>query len=256
MAFPTIADCTVETSTTTGTGPFTLAGAIVGYQNFDSWCSVGGQVYYMIEAIDGSGNRAGDWEVGIGTYSATNTLTRTTFLDGSSWPTFCNFAAGTKRVSIVTPAQIFGPRGALVYKSADQNTANYTTATAITFDSETYDYNGTAGGVFHDTVTNSSRLTVPSVGVGQVRLRGHVAISNFVGSQWYALYIYKNGSNSYVGSPGLVSYNNITTAEIEVATPLLDVAPGDYFELVLQVGSDTSISVLANRTWFELEVVR
>lgn len=245
-------DSTVETSTSTGTGNITLAGAVLGYQRFDNSVSVGSRVTVLIEAIDGNGDRTGEWEVSDATYSATDTLARTTFLDGSNYPSATNFSAGTKRVSLILAAKAVRYRGALVTKAADQTAANYTTATAIAWDTESGGYD--TGGVFHDNVTNNTRLTIPD-GTDRVRLKAHVAISNFVGSQWYALYIYKNGSNSYVGSPGMISYNNITTAEIEAETPVLDVVAGDYFEAVLQVGSDTSITVIASRSWFAIEVL-
>ena len=53
------------TSTTTGTGTFTLGAAAVGFQDF-SVIGDGNQTYYCI--TDGT-----NWEVGIGTYTASGT---------------------------------------------------------------------------------------------------------------------------------------------------------------------------------------
>ena len=52
-----------ETSTTTGTGTITLAGAVLGFQSF-SVIGDGNTTYYtIVEAT------AGEWEVGEGTYT-------------------------------------------------------------------------------------------------------------------------------------------------------------------------------------------
>lgn len=99
-----VADRVMETSTTTGTGAFTLAGAYTGYQRFSAVCSTSDTVYYCIEAIDANGNPSGDWESGLGTYSSANTLTRTTPSASSNAGAAVNFAAGTKRVTLAPTA--------------------------------------------------------------------------------------------------------------------------------------------------------
>jgi hypothetical protein len=53
---------------------------------------------YTIVALDGNGNPSGDWEVGIGTYSGTNTLTRTTVEASSNSGSAVSLAAGNKQV--------------------------------------------------------------------------------------------------------------------------------------------------------------
>ena len=57
-----LADRVQETSTTTGTGTLTLAGAVAGFQSFAA-IGNGNTCYYTIT------NAAGSWEVGIGTYT-------------------------------------------------------------------------------------------------------------------------------------------------------------------------------------------
>ena len=61
-----------ETSTTEGTVSMTLSGPSVGFQSFASVFSVGDETFYSIVSADG------DFEVGVGTYSALNTLRRDT----------------------------------------------------------------------------------------------------------------------------------------------------------------------------------
>jgi len=101
------ADRVRESTTSIGTGPLALAGAIIGFQSFGAVCAVGDTLYYAVEALAGA-VPAGDWEVGIGTYSAADTLTRTQVLDSSAGGAPVNFAAGVKHVWIDLPAQAAG----------------------------------------------------------------------------------------------------------------------------------------------------
>lgn len=119
-------DRVAETSTTTGTGPIALAGAIAGYQAFDAVMAVGDTCYYAIEAIDANGVPTGAWETGLGTKSATATLTRTTVHASSNADAAVNFAAGTKRVFITETLAALVAARAL---KADLAGANTFTAT-------------------------------------------------------------------------------------------------------------------------------
>lgn len=93
-------DRVMEVSTTTGTGPFTLAGAVPGFRTFASVLSVSDTVHYYIELVGATGIPTGEWETGLGTYSGANTLTRTTVIASSNGGAAVNFSAGTKRVAI------------------------------------------------------------------------------------------------------------------------------------------------------------
>lgn len=103
MAFK-LFDRIKETSTTTGTGNVTVSGAIAGFKTFASRYAAGEALYYSIEAVDGSVVPTGEWEVGLGKYSAANTLTRITVLSSSNADALVNFAAGTKHVSVTMTA--------------------------------------------------------------------------------------------------------------------------------------------------------
>lgn len=89
-----------ETSVSTGTGDFTLDGAMSGFQSFASQCSVGDNFHYLIQSVNATSQPNGEWESGIGTYSATNTLTRTVVISSSNANAVVNFSAGTKQVWI------------------------------------------------------------------------------------------------------------------------------------------------------------
>lgn len=250
MAGPVIDDCVVETSTTTGTGDITLAGAVTGFKTFSDVCVVGSRVYYLIEGIDGSGDRTGEWETGYGTYSGVNTLARTTVQKSSNAGAAVNFSAGTKRVMIALTAGCVAHRGALVYKAANLTAQNLTTASVITWDSENYDTHA-----FHDTGSNTERLTIPA-GVGsRVRLKACVTLANHSADGHILLEIRKNGSGSYTGAGRNMVEVGSTTPSIEVETGIITVAAADYFEVWITVETDTSADITAALSWFQIEVV-
>lgn len=113
-------DRVAESTTTTGTGALTLAGALTGFRAFGSVMSSSpaDTCYYSLWAVDASGNATGDYEEGLGTYSGANTLTRTAVIRSSNSNAAVNLSAGTKYVSIALLAtQIFtnGQGRALAY---------------------------------------------------------------------------------------------------------------------------------------------
>lgn len=97
-----------ETSTTTGTGDLTLAGAATNFKTFASVCSVGDTFEYFIEDATNSA-----WEAGLGIYSATNTLKRLIPIRSTNSNALVNFSAGTKNVWIDS--------GALTLKNRPDN---------------------------------------------------------------------------------------------------------------------------------------
>ncbi len=88
-----------ETSTSTGTGNFTLS-AVDGRQSFNDAFGTGGTdaFYYFL-----SHRTAGEWEVGTGHLSDATTLVRDTVL-ASSTGSAVSFSAGTKDVTNDVPA--------------------------------------------------------------------------------------------------------------------------------------------------------
>ena len=115
MAF-LIADRVQETSTTSGTGSLTLAGAVSGFQTFTAGIGDGNSTYYTIYD-----STAFAWEVGIGTYTASGSiLSRTTVLSNSLGTTaLISFAANSKSVFVTYPAEksVYGSDTTLVAPS-------------------------------------------------------------------------------------------------------------------------------------------
>ena len=139
-----LADRVRESSATTGTGTITLTGATFGYQSF-SVVGDGNATYYTI--YDPT---SGDWEVGIGTYTASGTtLSRDTVLASSNANTLVTFGVGTKDVFVTYPSE----------RSVYRDTANtYTVQQA--FDALT----ANTAGIGTATLTAGTVATAPTSG--------------------------------------------------------------------------------------------
>ena len=144
------------TSTTTGTGTFTLGSAVAGFQDF-SVIGNGNTTYYAI--VLGS-----EWEVGLGTYTSSGTtLSRDTVL-ASSTGSKVSFSAGTKNVFVTYPAtesvyqdannDAYAPQFAA---SNGLNVNNGTIGTSYTFPTG---YNSVEAGDI--TISSGVTVTVPS----------------------------------------------------------------------------------------------
>jgi hypothetical protein len=123
-----VKDRVKETTTTTGTGTYTLAGAVTGFQSFGV-IGDGNTTYYAV-------TNGTDWEVGLGTYAASGTtLARTTILESSNSGNAVNWSAGSKDIFVTYPAEravYLNGAGTAVddldVTTLDVTTANITTA--------------------------------------------------------------------------------------------------------------------------------
>jgi hypothetical protein len=104
-----IADRVEETSSTTGTGTYDLAGATTNMQGFVAGIGTGNTCHYRAQADDGS-----DWEVGIGTVTdaTPDTLARTTILASSNGDAAVNWTGDTT-IACVLPGVVAHAQNAL-----------------------------------------------------------------------------------------------------------------------------------------------
>jgi len=143
------ADRVKETSTTTGTGNFTLAGAATGFRTFSTGVGVGNTCYYVI--TDNS-----SYEVGLGTLNSTSVLARTTVLTSSNSNNAVDWGAGSKDVFTTYP----GSKAVILDDSNNLNIAG----------------NGSAGGTFNiegDLKNTSGNFTVdPATQIFEIKGSG------------------------------------------------------------------------------------
>jgi hypothetical protein len=95
-----INDRVKETTTTTGTGAVSLAGAVTGFETFAAGVGNSNTTYYCIAHQDQA-----EFEVGLGTLDGdSSNLTRTTVISSSNSDSAVNFSSGTKDVFCTVPA--------------------------------------------------------------------------------------------------------------------------------------------------------
>lgn len=93
-----IKDRVKETTTTTGTGTYTLGGAVTGFETFTANLSNADTTYYV--CTDNT-----DFEVGLGTFTSSGTtLARTTILASSNSNNEVNWSSGTRTIFMTYPA--------------------------------------------------------------------------------------------------------------------------------------------------------
>jgi len=97
-----INDRVKETSTTTGTGTFSLDGASQDFETFVAGVGTGNTTYYCIV-----NSGTDEWEVGVGTVTdaTPDTLSRDTIISSSNSDAAVTFTSGTKDVFCTIPAK-------------------------------------------------------------------------------------------------------------------------------------------------------
>jgi len=231
-----------ETSTTTGTGTFDLAGAASGFQTFVAGIGDTNTTYYTI-----FNQGTTEWEVGLGTVTdaATDTLARTTIITSSNSGSAVDFAAGTKDVFCTLPASVavFGKQegtnftGSLKIGDTTTGTLNaaqynigigkYSLSTI-----SSGDYNTAVGGV---------SINALSTGTGNSAL-GYSALQNVTGDKNIGLG-YQSGNNITSGSGNVV----IGNADVSSATAddQLSISDGEDGSVVWMTGDSSANIVLA-----------
>lgn len=143
-----------------------------------------------------------------------------------------------------------GYKGARVYRATSNQSIADATDVAVQFNAETDDSEG-----FHDNATNNTRLTVPTA--GRYRLIGQVRLTSNGNSADALLKIRRGGATVVAESYALLS--NSIPMPVQVSTPLISCAAGDYFELVVNQDSNPNAArdaVLGEfNTFFAVEAV-
>lgn len=169
-------DRVLETANSPGTGTVTLLGASLGYQSFNTALTSGNTTYYTIADLGGN-----NWEVGIGTFTAPDQLTRDTILESSGGGSTVNFSSGTQNVFITYPAE------KSVNLDASNNVSALGTISSGTWNATTIGavYGGTgissyAVGdmLFANTTTSLDKLTLGA--------NGYILTSNGTAPTWAA----------------------------------------------------------------------
>lgn len=94
-----VADLVKETTTSTGTGNITLAGAMATFRTFNAGVGVGPSFPYRIDG-------GTEWEVGVGHLSNSTTLVRDSVQVSTNSNALVSFSAGTKTVYITASADL------------------------------------------------------------------------------------------------------------------------------------------------------
>jgi len=201
-----LADRVQETSTTTGTGTFTLDGAVSGYVSFAA-IGNGNTTYYTI--VSGT-----QWEVGVGTYTASGTtLSRDTVLSSSNNNTLVDFPAGSKTVFVTYPAEravYENATGEVVFADVTATNANVTTLTATSVN---------ATSEFTATNANVTTLTATNANVTTLNVSGTAAFLDTVTAE----HINPSTNNTYDLGTSSVRWRNIYTNDLHLSNGI-----GDY----------------------------
>jgi hypothetical protein len=172
-----LADRVRETSTTTGTGTLTLDGAVTSYQSFSAVGNANTTYYTIVN------QNAAEWEVGIGTYTASGTtLSRDTVLSSSNSGSLVNFSAGTKDVWGDYPAGKAVTTDTLAYPPAiGGTTAAAGTFTTLIGGADAANYGQLTGGATTKAVEFKSLGTDANIAYA-IRPKGTGAIDLAAGS--------------------------------------------------------------------------
>jgi len=210
-----------ETTSTTGTGAVTLAGAVDGFQTFAAGIGNSNTTYYAISL-----NTANEWEVGLGTLNSdSSTLTRTTVLESSNSDSAVDFAAGSKEVFCTLPSE------KAVYLDASDNQVGGFTSLA---DDSSPQLGGDLDVVTYDIVSTSDRdIDIIPNGTGDVNLGADT------------IQMGDNDANATVTTQGtgdlILNTNNGTNAGnitlLDGAGGNINLAPNGTGEIVIGSGS-------------------
>jgi len=206
-----------ETATTTGTGNFTLAGAVTGCRTFAVAYGTNFRFTYVIEGTS-------EWESGLGYLSASTTLVREQIYQNSAGTTSAlSFSAGTKNVymALTDRSIIQPPRGWQNVSTKGVPSAHISASTPSATQS--------AG-------SDKMRLTPFELRFPMVATGLRVEVTTATASSKGRMALYENKSN---GLPGniIVETGNIDTTTTGLKTGTFTakfIHPGTYWSACAQ----------------------
>lgn len=141
-----VADRIKDVSTNTGSGPFQVSGVpSQGHRSFRAVCSVNDTFIYSIQH-----QTSNEFEVGYGTYSAANTVTRNIILTSSNNNNIVSFTSGTKDIFITMAANN------IVYKDSNGKVGIGTISPNSLFEVAGQIYSSSSGFKFPDSTTQNT----------------------------------------------------------------------------------------------------
>ena len=134
--------------------------------------------------------------------------------------------------------------GALIYASANQSIPT-STNTAILFNGEVRD-----DGTLHSTVSNTSKIVIPTGGHGWWHFSGHVAYSTASQTGLRYLWVSRNGIDNVIGPCRSNKDSLNSSSELNVSCDYY-ASDADEFELVVHQQSGGSLDILSTTSGSE-----
>lgn len=228
----TIKDLVFETSNTTGTGTYNLAGPTTGFRSF-AVCGNGAKVPYI------ASNSAGAYEIGIGTVSVgtPNLLARTTILASSNSDAAVNWGAAMN-------IRLAPLAGINMVKDENLNFTDFlgaagglANAHTVTLNPAPLAYSDGMMIAYRATIANTAAMTVNVNGLGAkaLKVNGVDPVSGQIAIGTLIVGIYKASNNTFeaINSPGVaylpLSGGNLSGAINESISTIASAATPDIW---------------------------
>lgn len=231
-----------ETTTTTGTGNLTTAGAATGFITFNTAFGTGSSntFQYVIDSPTGS-----EWEVGVGYMSASTTLVRSTVLASSNSGSAVNFSAGTKYIR-GTVAAVTMPVTAVLQSDLSKTNSTFENVTNLTLN--------LAAGRWYLVTLEGFILSGLAVG-GVIDLSGGSVTATAVRGS-YRVASVEGGYDSSIGAFASLATTASTSAEesvISISTIIHVNAAGTLIPRFKQVSTNATATVLGKYSYLTIK---
>ncbi|MBF0629315.1 MAG: hypothetical protein HQL91_13955, partial [Magnetococcales bacterium] len=250
------ADRVKESASVAGGGPYTLTGAIVGFQGFVAALGDGAKCAYCAES-------GAAWEVGEGTLdAAAGTLSRDRILSSSNLGTAVSWPAGTVALFCVAPASVIqrlANNGVIVSTDGPlqvmTGTARWYPPQAVAFGSmEAWVGTTPAGSAIQFTLRkNGTSTATGSIAAGSQRMVATPITLALTPLDWLTLDVTQVGS-SVVGMPRLTV--SVISPTARFTSPRT--TPGDrswIFPMMARSAAEEAIGDLSASSWLDAGAV-